>query len=95
MTRPIKTKVSAQPKDAAQDFDHFAPCTFPTALESCHFYKSGRICPVEPTQLTTFSPGTVATSATMIKTRDMNLATEKAIPGEFLLRRFLLVSEKE
>lgn len=28
MTGPIKNKTYLQPKDAAQDFDHFAPCTF-------------------------------------------------------------------
>ena len=95
MRGPIKNKTYLQPKDAAQDFDHFAPCTFPAALQSCHFCKSGGTCPVAPTRLTAFGSGPVATSAAMIKTRDMNLATEREIPGDFLLRLFLFLLETE
>jgi len=95
MTGPIKNKTYLQPKDAAQDFDHFAPCTFLLHWNRVTSAKVGGTCPVAPTRLTAFGSGPVATSAAMIKTRDMNLATEREIPGDFLLRLFLFLSEME
>lgn len=95
MTGPIKNKTYLKPKDAAQDFDHLAPCTFLLHWNRVTSAKVWGPCPIAPTRLTAFDSGPVATSATMIKTRDMNLATEREIPGDFLLRLFLFLSETE
>lgn len=68
MTGPIKNKTYLQPKDCAQDSDHFAPCIFLLHWNRVTSAKVGG--PVQSWQhvcLTAFGSGPLATSAATIK----------------------------